>query len=128
MLEFDLQTETTAIIPVLILLGIGVGSFQPPNNSTIMGAVVRERLGSASALIATQRQVGISLGMALAGAIFSERRTIHMSRLSQEAATQADALRQSIPPAFHDALLLSVILGAGAMILTLLSIRRKKRI
>ncbi|MFO7600313.1 MAG: DHA2 family efflux MFS transporter permease subunit [Candidatus Desulfacyla sp.] len=127
MLGFDLQTETTAIIPVLILLGIGVGSFQPPNNSTIMGAVARERLGSASALIATQRQVGISLGMALAGAIFSERRMIHFSRLSQEGGAGADALRQSIPPAFHDALLMSVILGAGAMILTLLSIRTKNR-
>jgi len=127
MLGFDLQTETTAIIPVLILLGIGVGSFQPPNNSAIMGAVARERLGSASALIATQRQVGISLGMALAGAIFSERRIIHISRLSQEAYGEADAFRQSIPFAFHDALLVSVILGAGAMILTLLSIRRKNK-
>jgi EmrB/QacA subfamily drug resistance transporter len=128
MLGFDLQTKATAMIPVLILLGIGVGSFQPPNNSTIMGAVARERLGSASALIATQRQVGISLGMSLAGAIFSERRMIHLSRLSQEGCVGADALRQSIPPAFHDVLLMSVILGSGAMILALLSIRRKKRI
>ncbi len=127
MLGFDLQTKVSTLIPVLILLGIGVGSFQPPNNSTIMGAVARERLGSASALIATQRQVGLSLGMALAGAIFSERRMIHISRLSQEGAGGADALRQSIPPAFHDALLMSVILGSGAMILALLSIRRKKR-
>ncbi|MCF8146416.1 MAG: DHA2 family efflux MFS transporter permease subunit [Deltaproteobacteria bacterium] len=127
MLGFELQTGVSTLIPVLILLGIGVGSFQPPNNSAIMGAVTRERLGSASALIATQRQVGISLGMALAGAIFSERRVIHMTRISQEGAAQAEALRQSIPPAFHDALLVSVFLGSGAMILTLLSIRRKRR-
>jgi EmrB/QacA subfamily drug resistance transporter len=128
MLGFDLQTKATAIIPVLILLGIGVGSFQPPNNSTIMGAVARERLGSASALIATQRQVGISLGMALAGAIFSERRLIYLNRLSQEGSGETDALRQSIPPAFHDVLLMSVILGSGAVILALLSIAREKRI
>lgn len=127
MLGFDLETETIAIMPVLILLGIGVGSFQPPNNSTIMGAVARERLGSASALIATQRQVGISLGMALAGAVFSERRMSYMGRLGEEGATQAEAFRQSIPPAFHDALLISVLLGAGAMILALLSIKRTNR-
>jgi EmrB/QacA subfamily drug resistance transporter len=127
MLGFDLETETIAIMPVLILLGIGVGSFQPPNNSTIMGAVARERLGSASALIATQRQVGISLGMALAGAVFSERRMSYMGRLGEEGATQAEAFRQSIPPAFHDALLMSVLLGAGAMILALLSIKRTNR-
>ena len=127
MLGFDLETETIAIMPVLILLGIGVGSFQPPNNSTIMGAVARERLGSASALIATQRQVGISLGMALAGAVFSERRMSYMGRLGEEGATQAESFRQSIPPAFHDALLMSVLLGAGAMILALLSIKRTNR-
>ncbi|MBW1782553.1 MAG: DHA2 family efflux MFS transporter permease subunit [Deltaproteobacteria bacterium] len=127
MLGFDLQTKVSAIVLVLVLLGVGVGAFQPPNNSIIMGAVTRDRLGSASALIATQRQVGISLGMALAGAIFSDRRMIHMSRLRPEGSGETEALRQSIPLAFHDVLLMSVILGSGAMILTLLSIRRKNR-
>jgi len=127
MLGFDLQTKVSAIIWVLVLLGIGVGSFQPPNNSIIMGAVTRDRLGSASALIATQRQVGISLGMALAGAIFSERRMIHLNRLCSDTSEEAEALRQSIPLAFHDVLLMSVILGSGAMILTLLSIQKKNR-
>jgi hypothetical protein len=91
-----------------------------------MGSVTRERLGSASALIATQRQVGISLGMALAGSIFSERRLVHTHGLVREGAAQAEAVRQSIPPAFHDALLLSICLGLGATILALLSIRRKE--
>jgi len=127
MLTFDLNTPVTTIIPVLILLGIGVGSFQPPNNSTIMGAVARERLGSASALIATQRQVGISLGMALAGAIFSERRGFYTGRLGQEGISSADAFRRSIPPAFHDVLLISVILGAGATLLALLAIKGSHR-
>ena len=84
MLGFDLQTEISTIILILILLGLGVGVFQPPNNSTIMGAVERKRLGSASALIATERQVGISLGMALAGAIFSTRQTMYQDLLRLE--------------------------------------------
>jgi len=124
MQSFDLDTRIILIIPVLVLLGIGVGSFQPPNNSTIMGSVVRERLGSASALIATQRQVGISLGMALAGAMFAERRMDYMSRLTRDGASATDAFRQSIPPAFHDVLLISVILGAAATSLALLSIKK----
>jgi len=127
MLGFDLQTESASIILVLVLLGIGVGSFQPPNNSTIMGSVVRERLGSASALIATQRQVGISLGMALAGAIFSERRLVHADRLVDRGAAEAEAARASIPLAFHDALLMSILLGLGAVILSLLSIKKKNK-
>ena len=127
MLGFDLQTKVSAIVPILVLLGIGVGTFQPPNNSTIMGAVTRDRLGSASALIATQRQVGISLGMALAGAIFSESRMVHLARLKLKGYGGTDALRQSIPLAFHDVLLMSVILGSGAMILAILSVKTKNR-
>jgi EmrB/QacA subfamily drug resistance transporter len=121
MLGFDLQTETITIIPILVLLGLGVGSFQPPNNSTIMGAVARGKLGSASALIATERQVGISLGMALSGAIFSARQTMYKGMLHLDGWSDGEALRRSIAPAYREVLLISVFLAVGAMVLALLS-------
>jgi EmrB/QacA subfamily drug resistance transporter len=121
MLGFNLQTQTTTIILILVLLGLGVGSFQPPNNSTIMGAVAREKLGSASALIATERQVGISLGMAMSGAIFSARQTMYLGLLRVEGLTGGEALRRSIAPAYREVLLISVFLAVGAMVLALLS-------
>ncbi len=127
MLGFDLQTEITTIILILILLGLGVGAFQPPNNSTIMGAVERKRLGSASALIATERQVGISLGMAMAGAIFSTRQTLYQGVLRLEGWNEAQALRRSIPPAYQEVLLISVFLALGAMVFALLSARKKSK-
>ena len=83
MLGFDLQTGVLAIVPVLILLGVGIGMFQPPNNSLILGSVPRTRLGTASALMATLRQVGLSLGMALAGTLYSYRILIHQEHLAQ---------------------------------------------
>ncbi len=52
-------------------LGIGVGMFNSPNNSAIMGAVPRQRLGVASGLIALSRTLGQTSGIPLAGAIFS---------------------------------------------------------
>ena len=125
MLGFDLQTEIWIIVLVLILLGFGVGAFQPPNNSTIMGAVERKRLGSASALIATERQVGISLGMAMAGAIFSARQTMYQDVLRLEGWDKAEALRRSISPAYQDVLLISVFLALGAMVFALLSAGKK---
>jgi EmrB/QacA subfamily drug resistance transporter len=121
MLGFNLQTETITIIPILVLLGLGVGSFQPPNNSTIMGAVARGKLGSASALIATERQVGISLGMALSGAIFSARQTMYKGMLHLDGWSDGEALRRSIAPAYREVLLISVFLAVGAMVLALLS-------
>ncbi|MCP4576999.1 MAG: MFS transporter [Deltaproteobacteria bacterium] len=127
MLGFDLQTEIPTIILILILLGLGVGAFQPPNNSTIMGAVERKRLGSASALIATERQVGISLGMALAGAIFSTRQSMYQDILHIEGWNAAQAIRRSIPPAYQDVLLISVFLALGAMGFALLSAGKKTK-
>ena len=54
-------------------LGLGMGLFQPPNNSAIMGALPRERLGSGGGMLATARTTGMAMGIALAGALFDVR-------------------------------------------------------
>jgi EmrB/QacA subfamily drug resistance transporter len=51
-------------------LGLGMGLFQPPNNSAIMGSLPRERLGSGGGMLATARTMGMAMGIALAGALF----------------------------------------------------------
>jgi EmrB/QacA subfamily drug resistance transporter len=51
-------------------LGLGVGIFQSPNNSALLGAVPRERLGTASGLLATMRSLGMLVGNAVGGAAF----------------------------------------------------------
>jgi EmrB/QacA subfamily drug resistance transporter len=55
----------------LIFLGIGQGLFQAPNNSSVMGAAPRERLGIASGFLAMTRTLGQVVGTTLAGAILS---------------------------------------------------------
>jgi EmrB/QacA subfamily drug resistance transporter len=119
MRTFDLHTPVSGIIPVLILLGVGIGTFQPPNNSTIMSATPRDRLGTASALIATLRQVGISLGMALAGTLFATRRVVYQAELIKKGAGLEAITSLSIPPAFHDVLLVSAFVGFAVVILSL---------
>ena len=56
-----------AIIPY----GLGVGMFQSPNNSTIMGAAPQDSLGIASGLLSLSRILGQTLGVPLVGGIFS---------------------------------------------------------
>ena len=53
----------------LALIGVGTATFQAPNNSTIMNSVPPERLGTASASVATARNIGTATGLALAGTI-----------------------------------------------------------
>lgn len=62
------------LLPVALFLGaigLGSGMFQSPNTSAIMGSVPPNRLGIASGMQATMRNVGMVLGVALAGAIVS---------------------------------------------------------
>ncbi|OAT85904.1 MFS transporter permease [Desulfotomaculum copahuensis] len=63
----------------LSLFGLGTGLFQSPNNSAVMGAVPRFRLGVAGGVLATTRNVGMVLGIALGGAVLAARRTAHLS-------------------------------------------------
>jgi EmrB/QacA subfamily drug resistance transporter len=57
----------------LSLAGAGMGLFQSPNNSAIMGTLPRERLGSGGGTLATARNLGMVLGVALSGALFAAR-------------------------------------------------------
>lgn len=68
-----LTPETTAVGFMLRFLpvGIGVGLFQSPNNSAMMGTAPRERLGVASSLLAMTRNLGQIVGIAVLGALWA---------------------------------------------------------
>ncbi len=57
----------------LALAGAGMGLFQSPNNSAVLGTLPRDRLGSGSGMLATSRNLGMVMGLALAGALFRWR-------------------------------------------------------
>lgn len=53
----------------LIVAGAGMGMFQSPINSAVMGSVPPWHLGIASGILAAVRNVGMVLGLAVAGAV-----------------------------------------------------------
>jgi EmrB/QacA subfamily drug resistance transporter len=55
----------------LIVTGLGTGIFISPNNSALMGAAPRNRQGIAAGVLATARNVGMVLGVGLAGAVLT---------------------------------------------------------
>ncbi len=59
------------IIVAFVLFGIGFGLFQSPNNTAIMSALPKERLSTASSVIATSRNLGMSLGVSLGSILLS---------------------------------------------------------
>jgi MFS family permease len=60
------------VFPPLIIVGISAGLFAPPNNSAIMGSAPRHQQGVAASVLATARNVGLGLGVALASSLFRQ--------------------------------------------------------
>jgi EmrB/QacA subfamily drug resistance transporter len=58
--------SSSDIVMGLVLLGVGLGLFQAPNNNSVMSSVPVNRLGVASSFIAIVRSLGQSIGAALA--------------------------------------------------------------
>lgn len=59
------------VAAALAVAGLGTGTFISPNTSALMSAAPRHRRGIASGVLATARNVGMVLGVGLAGAIFT---------------------------------------------------------
>ena len=86
-----LNAETGVVGYLLRLLpvGIGMGIFQSPNNSAIMGAVQRERLGIASGLLSISRVLGQTVGIASLGALWAGRVMARTGAILEGGATTA---------------------------------------
>ncbi len=54
----------------LVVLGLGMGLFQSPNNSAVMSSAPASQRGVASAVLGTMRNLGTMLGIGITGAVF----------------------------------------------------------
>jgi EmrB/QacA subfamily drug resistance transporter len=54
-----------------IILGIGIGFFNPANNSAIMGSLPKEKSGLASSFLALARNLGLAIGVGCAEMVIS---------------------------------------------------------
>lgn len=103
-------SSTFRIVFNLCIIGFAMGVFQSPNNSAIMGSVPIQKLGVASALLATVRNLGLVVGTGLSTTLFSWR--MH--------ATGGDFLSS-----FHLTLFVAGFVALGAMLAS--SIKRRRR-
>jgi EmrB/QacA subfamily drug resistance transporter len=69
--RLDGSSGNPAILGSLAVTGLGTGMFISPNTSALMGSAPRQRQGIASGILASARNVGMVLGIGLAGAIFT---------------------------------------------------------
>jgi EmrB/QacA subfamily drug resistance transporter len=104
------STPVASLLLLLSLIGVGQATFQPPNNSALMGAAPRDRQGVAAGVLATGRVVGQSLSIAMAGALFAAFRGMPSGPRGVERA----AIAAQDVPAFLSGLH-AAFLGCAAM-------------
>ena len=73
--NLNMQTNALEYVLRFLPIGLGMGIFQSPNNSAIMGAAPKERLGVVSGILAINRTIGQITGIAILGAIWSSQVT-----------------------------------------------------
>ncbi|WP_275888854.1 MFS transporter [Desulfoprunum benzoelyticum] len=71
MAGFDTQTPLIEIFFKLSLLGAGQAIFLSPNSASILSRVEERYTGVASGILATARNLGMLVGVGLAGSVFS---------------------------------------------------------
>ena len=64
------DSEWTALLAGFLVLGVGVGFLNPVIGDVALSVVPKERSGMAAGIMDTFRQVGVSVGVAVWGAVF----------------------------------------------------------
>ena len=110
-------TSTSTTIQIIlgpIIMGIGSGLFNSPNNSSVMSSVPLSKLGVAGGINALVRIVGMVIGIAFSIALFENRQASVLSAINNPSATLKV---QAFMSAYHTVMLTGMgIALVGALI------------
>lgn len=124
--SLDAHTTTLGYVLRFLPVGLGMGIFQSPNNSAIMGAAPRDRLGVASGMLAVTRTLGQTTGIAALGAFWAGRVFQHAGELLPGGATSAPIPAQTL--ALRDTFTLVSLLIVTALLLSIWGWVQEKRL
>jgi MFS family permease len=119
------QTGALGYALRLLPLGIGMGLFQSPNNSAIMGSAPRQRLGVVSGLLSTTRTLGQTIGVAIMGALWASRVAFYAGGPVEGGATAAPMRAQL--SGLQDTFVAGIVLIALGLGLSVWGLIRERR-
>lgn len=122
---FDTQTAVLGFALGVLPIGLGVGVFQSPNNSAVMGSVPHDHLGIASGLLGLSRTLGQTTGIALFGAFWASRVAASAGQALPGGATTAPIPAQIA--GLSDTFLALLVLSVAALLLSIWGILHTRR-
>ncbi|HEX3016068.1 MAG TPA: MFS transporter [Desulfobacteria bacterium] len=108
------DTSPWLVLPGPLLMGLGSGLFNSPNNSSVMSSVPRNKLGVAGGINALVRNVGMVVGIAYSVSLFEALGGVNNPAKGQQVATFISA--------YHTVMLTSMVI---ALIAAVISLNRK---
>ena len=124
--SLDAETTTLGYVLRFLPVGLGMGMFQSPNNSAIMGAAPRDRLGIASGMLAVTRTLGQTTGIATLGALWAGQVFKHAGEVIAGGATAAPVVAQVF--ALRDTFVIVSILIFAALLLSIWGLREERKL
>jgi EmrB/QacA subfamily drug resistance transporter len=108
--NLGVQTENTRIAISLVVVGAGTGIFNTPNSSALMGSVNMSQRAVTSSILATTRNIGMSIGVALSTALFTY--------LQMQGADSANS-REVFVSSYHTVIYVSMAIAVGSLLFCL---------
>lgn len=124
MCGLNASADSFDVIWRITVVGLGMGMFQSPNNSAIMGSVPVSHLGIASGTLAAMRNVGMVLGIAVAGAVLYSVAAIG---LSAQPGSFTGAEREVFLSGLRWAYISGAMMAGAAALTTLASVGRRRQ-
>ena len=69
--RLEAASPVPTVLAGLLTLGVGLGVFQAPNQSAVMGSVPPSALGAAGGMLSMMRTLGVVTGVAVLGAVYA---------------------------------------------------------
>lgn len=124
LITLDEHTTMVGYILRFLVIGTGMGIFQSPNNSAIMGSAPRSQLGVVSGLLAISRVLGQTIGVAVIGSIWASSVFAHIGKRLVGGATAAPPL--AMVAGMHDTFFLLPILMSVGLLLGIWSLVQER--
>ena len=118
--QFSAGSSVWMQVFYMVVIGVGLWLFIPPNSSAIMGSVPKERLGTAAAMVGTVRQIGQSVGIALAGSIFAVGKATRLTELADSGMATEMAQRLATIKGFEDSMWAALAVALVGLVVSLL--------
>jgi len=123
--RLSINSSAQQYILLFLPIGLGMGIFQSPNNSAIMGTATRDRLGIVSGMLAVTRTLGQTTGIAVVGALWASRVLALSMANSSGGATSAPPASQVV--ALQETFIALAILLCIALILAFYGLFAQQR-